>query len=104
MTHSELTVAFSMDLPVYLILYTGVGIVGVLELTIFCTYHTIFNRKRPRPKLRFYAYIKCLYKSPIIGLIMMMIPIGFIMSILSVFMIGEFYDFSLKIRNKTIFE
>lgn len=49
MNHTELTKAFMLDWPVYLIMYLGVGILSVIELILFYLYHKFMNRNTPRP-------------------------------------------------------
>ena len=67
MNHGELVIAFSLDWPVYFILYLVVGLFSIVELIIFYIYHFIAN-KDFRPSFAFFSYFIPLYPAMFKGL------------------------------------
>lgn len=58
MTQGQLVNNFALEWPVYFILYSIIGAILTLEVATFFLYHYIANRRRPRPKVKFVAYLK----------------------------------------------
>ena len=92
-----------MEPPVYMILYIVIGLLGVSIILIFCVYHTLLRIKKPKPSIIFLSYIKPLYLQPLYGLFLSAVPVSIFMSLSSILMIGEWFEFKILIENDTIF-
>lgn len=52
MSQSELTIAFALNIQVYLVMYFIIGSVSLVSICIFTGYHAILRRKKGKIKTK----------------------------------------------------
>lgn len=68
----------------------------VIELTVFLLYHYILNRKRPRPEIKLFVYIKTLWPTSVYGITLAFIPVMLLYILISLIMGGKLWTIDLS--------
>ncbi|EAR82608.2 transmembrane protein, putative (macronuclear) [Tetrahymena thermophila SB210] len=97
MTQSELTIAFALDIRVYLIMYFIIGFFSLMSICIFTGYHIILRRSKSKFQTKIIECIQTIYPSAIYGTFLTLIPLGIILILNLAIMGGRFWDYQFNI-------
>ncbi|KAL4426622.1 hypothetical protein ABPG74_003085 [Tetrahymena malaccensis] len=97
MTQSELTIAFALDIRVYLIMYFIIGFFSLISICIFTGYHIAFRRSKNKFQTKVMECIQTIYPSAIYGTFLTIFPLGIILFLNLAIMGGRFWDLPFNI-------
>lgn len=68
-----------------------------MEVAIFLLYHYILNRKRPRPKVQFFIFIKIFWTSSFYWIVLAFVPALTMCILISLIMSGKIWTTDLSL-------
>lgn len=92
LTHTELTISFTLPWYVYFSMYLLVGLLSIAMTVIFTLYHKWVSRRK-NTEIYFFPYFKAYLVAPLQGLLLLMVPIGIYTVIIGVFFTFHLMNF-----------
>jgi hypothetical protein len=100
LNHRELMIRFVFPIDFYMALNVIIGMAAVILCSIIVLYHRMLTRSNPVPRFKFMSYLVLMMPAPLRGLIYAMIPISFVLVLVTVLLMSDIFTKVVEISGK----
>lgn len=102
LSHRELMIRFEFSLGFYTTLNLIVGFVSLGMTAVFVFYHRVLSKIEPKPNFKFWGYFVMMTPAPIKGMLYAVMPVFFVLVLVSVLVLGELFQANTTVDGKAL--